>query len=123
MKIKSTIITFMLTAVVTLTGYSVSYAGDAVEEGKAVAFDRKKGNCLACHAIGDGALPGTSGPPLVAMAQRFPDREALKAQIVNPLERNPDSLMPPFGLHNIISDKEIDIIVFMLNYIFEILSD
>ena len=79
--------------------------------GKEVAFDRKKGNCLACHVIAEGSLPGNQGPPLVAMQARFPEREKLKAQIVNPLDKNPNSIMPPFGLHNILSDSEIDAIV------------
>ena len=38
-----------------------------VEEGKALAFNRKKGNCLACHMIAGGTAPGNIGPPLVAM--------------------------------------------------------
>lgn len=83
----------------------------SIKRGQEVAYDRKTGNCLACHVIADGALPGNQGPPLVAMAARFPDREVLKAQISNPLDKNPNSIMPPFGLHNIISDQDIDDIV------------
>ena len=49
---------------------------DRVAEGKALAFDRGKGNCLACHSIEDGELPGTLGPPLLAMKLRFPDKPA-----------------------------------------------
>ncbi|MBX2867852.1 MAG: sulfur oxidation c-type cytochrome SoxX [Acidiferrobacterales bacterium] len=89
-----------------------SYADNAmVEKGKKVAFDRKKGNCLACHMIADGTLPGNQGPALIAMKARFPDPAVLKAQISNPLEKNPNSIMPPFGLHNILSEEEIDAIV------------
>ena len=89
-----------------------SYADESlVSKGKEIAFDRKKGNCLACHAIADGSLPGNQGPPLVAMQARFPDKDKLRLQISNPLEKNPNSIMPPFGLHNILSDKEIDAIV------------
>ncbi len=111
LKIRHKISTLSLAALISLTGFNISFAGDPVAEGKEIAFDRKKGNCLACHAIGDGSLPGTQGPPLVAMAQRFPDKAILKAQIVNPLDRNQNSLMPPFGLHDILSDAEIDKIV------------
>lgn len=82
-----------------------------IEKGKEVAFDRKKGNCLACHMIDDGSLPGNQGPPLISMKARFPDKAVLRAQIYNPLERNPNSFMPPFGLHNILSDGDIDAIV------------
>lgn len=89
-----------------------SYADEAmVEKGKSIAFDRKKGNCLACHMIADGSLPGNQGPALIAMQARFPDAAVLKAQISNPLEKNPNSIMPPFGLHNILSEEEIDAIV------------
>ena len=83
---------------------------ERIAQGKDVAFDRKKGNCLACHMIDDGSLPGTTGPPLVAMQQRYPELESLVSQISNPLIKNPNSLMPPFGLHNILSEDEIQII-------------
>ena len=53
----------------------------AMEQGKALAFDRKKGNCLACHMIATGDLPGNIGPPLVAMSVRYPDKARLRAQI------------------------------------------
>ena len=90
----------------------VASAGEAmIEKGKEVAFDRKKRNCLACHMIADGSLPGNQGPPLVAMQARFPDKAVLREQIANPLEKNPDSMMPPFGLHNILSGDDIDAIV------------
>lgn len=83
----------------------------AVEQGKQVAFDRRKGNCLACHMVDDGALPGNAGPPLVAMKARFPDKAKLREQIWDPMIRNPTTIMPPFGKHNILTEKEIDLIV------------
>ena len=79
-----------------------------VAEGKKIAFNRRKGNCLACHMMGDGSLPGNIGPPLIAMQARFPDKAALRAQIYDPRVRNPNSIMPPFGPHEIISESEID---------------
>ena len=79
--------------------------------GKQLAMARDKGNCLACHAFADGELPGTLGPPLVYMQQRFPDRAQLRAQVWDPTVRNPDTVMPPFGLHQILSETEIDLIV------------
>lgn len=36
---------------------------DAVAQGKKIAFDRKLGNCLGCHAIAGGNLAGNIGPP------------------------------------------------------------
>lgn len=86
-------------------------ASDNAAAGQKVAFDRKKGNCLACHMMGDGALPGNIGPPIIAMKARFPDRAKLRAQIWDATVKNPNSLMPPFGKHGILSEKEIDLIV------------
>jgi len=86
-------------------------SGSGAEQGKALAMDRAKGNCLACHAFDDGELPGNIGPPLLAMQGRFPDREALFRQIWDAGANNPDSRMPPFGRHGILSDAEIQLII------------
>lgn len=85
-------------------------AASAIEQGKAIAFDRKKGNCLACHMIATGDLPGNIGPPLVAMSMRYPDRAKLRAQIWDSTAANPMSTMPPFGKHMILTEKEIDLV-------------
>ena len=79
-----------------------------IAEGKALAFDRKKGNCLACHAIAEGTLAGNGGPPLIAMQARFPDIRQLRAQISDATQRNPNTIMPPFGRHGILTEVEID---------------
>ena len=81
-----------------------------IEEGKKVAFDRKKGNCLACHMIAGGNLPGNIGPPLIAMKARFPNRDDLRAQIWDPTVKNPNSIMPPFGKHRVLTEKEVDLV-------------
>jgi sulfur-oxidizing protein SoxX len=83
----------------------------AVAKGKEVAFDRKLGNCLACHAMDDGDLPGNIGPPLVSMKLRFPDKAKLRAQIWDATVSNPNTIMPPFGRHNILTEEQIDQIV------------
>jgi sulfur-oxidizing protein SoxX len=82
-----------------------------IAEGKKIAFNRKKGNCLGCHMIADGALPGNVGPPLFAMKVRFPDKAKLRVQIWDATVANPKTIMPPFGRHNILSDQEVDKIV------------
>jgi sulfur-oxidizing protein SoxX len=82
-----------------------------VEQGKQLAFDRKKGNCLACHMIPGGESPGNIGPPLVAMKARFPERQKLFNQIWDATALNPNTMMPPFGLHKALSKEEIDAIV------------
>lgn len=95
-------------------------AGDAdaaslakrIEEGKKIAWDRSKGNCLACHALPGGELPGNIGPALpykgITMKQRFPDRAKLRAQIYNSMANNPNTAMPPFGLNRILTEDELE---------------
>ena len=82
----------------------------AVEKGKKVSVNRKKGNCLACHVMGDGALPGNIGPPLVAMKARFPDKAKLRDQIWDATKKNPHSMMPPFGKHGVLTEEEVDVV-------------
>ena len=83
-------------------------ASSVIEKGKAVAFDRKLGNCLACHAIEDGTLPGNIGPPLIAMKLRYPDKAKLRAQIWDATVANPNSIMIPFGRHQVLTEEQID---------------
>lgn len=105
-KNKSAISVFVGIAVLMMIS-SVSAEMSRIEEGKSIAFDRTLGNCLACHAIDDGELPGNIAPPLIVMKARFPEIDSLIKQISNPLEANPNSTMPPFGLHNILTEDEI----------------
>ena len=81
-----------------------------LEKGKELAFNRKKGNCLACHQIEGGSLAGNIGPPLVAMKARFPDYDKLRAQISDARKNNPNTIMIPFGPHAVMSSKEIDLV-------------
>ena len=85
---------------------------DAQKKGLDIVLDRKKGNCFACHAMEHAVLPqGNIGPPLVAMKQRFPDKVKLRTQIWDATVNNSDSLMPPFGRHQILTEQEIDQVV------------
>ena len=86
-------------------------ADDGIADGRQLVTERAKGNCLACHAVADGQLPGNIGPPLLAMRARFPEREVLREQIWDATDRNPDSRMPPFGRHGILTDQEIEQII------------
>ena len=83
-------------------------AGAKEMTGEEVTFDRKLGNCLACHMIPGGNLPGTIGPPLLAMKARFPDKAVLRAQIWDATAKNPNSMMPPFGRHKALTEGQID---------------
>jgi sulfur-oxidizing protein SoxX len=99
-----------------LTAPTVSVAADAsaktIAEGKKLAFSRSKGNCLACHMIKGGTLPGNIGPALIAMKLRYPDKQKLRDKIWGKPELEVKySMMPPFGRHAILSEDEIDKIV------------
>ncbi|HIL41171.1 MAG TPA: sulfur oxidation c-type cytochrome SoxX [Methylococcales bacterium] len=78
--------------------------------GQQLAFERKKGNCLACHRIANGESPGNIGPPLTHLSTRFTDKEALVTFIKDPTLFNPETSMPPFGKNNILSRQEIQMI-------------
>ena len=82
-----------------------------IEEGKKVAFHRKKGNCLACHKMAGGSLEGNIGPALVNMKARYPDKATLRAQISDPTTGNPNTIMPPYGKHKILTKSELDKVV------------
>ena len=79
-----------------------------IAQGKKVAENRKKGNCFTCHDYKGAHLAGNIGPPFVAMKARFPDKAKLRAQIWDATAANPNSMMPPFGKHSVLSEKEID---------------
>ena len=88
-----------------------AFAAPMIEEGREIALDRRKGNCMACHVIAGATLPGNIGPPLVAMKARFPDKAKLRDQIRDASKFNPRSIMPPFGRHDILTEEEIDKVV------------
>ena len=79
--------------------------------GPKLAFDRGKGNCLTCHVIKGGDLPGTIGPELTDIKSKYPNRDDLVAILNDETKRNPLTVMPPFGRNRILTDKEINAIV------------
>jgi sulfur-oxidizing protein SoxX len=91
--------------------YLIAADNSVIAQGKELAFNRTKGNCLACHAIDDGELNGEFGPPLIDMKNRYPQKSALKDQIWDATNRNPATSMPPFGKHRMLTDEEIDKVV------------
>ena len=96
-------------AIAALAGEASAQSGAA--EGKKLAFDRGKGNCLVCHVIKGGEYPGTIGPELVDIKSKYPKREDLVAIVDDETKRNPLTVMPPFGRNRILNAKEIDAIV------------
>lgn len=81
------------------------------ETGKDIAFNRTKGNCLACHGmptVPDAQSTGLYGPPLIAMSARFPSKAKLRAQIWDATALNPSTSMIPYGKHGVLTEAEID---------------
>jgi len=98
----------MVTAAVPAT---TAQTQSGVAEGQRLAFDRTKGNCLSCHEIQGGDLPGSIGPSLKDIKSKYPDRKDLIAILTDETRRNPQSAMPPFGRNRILTEQEINAIV------------
>ena len=95
---------------------SPARADDArnVAAGRQLAFEIAKGNCLACHQFPRDSRANTLaniGPPLLAMRSRFPNRTQLRGRLWDPMLTNPNTVMPPFGKHKILSRDEIELII------------
>jgi sulfur-oxidizing protein SoxX len=85
-----------------------------VAAGRQLAFEIAKGNCPACHMFpGDPEADTLAniGPPLLAIRSRFPDRAQLRGRLWDPMQTNPNTVMPPFGRHRILSSDEIELII------------
>jgi len=102
---------FLILAFVAGLAASPVRAQSAVTDGQKLAFDRGKGNCLTCHDIKGGDLPGTIGPPLKDIKSKYPDRNDLVAILTDETKRNPLTVMPPFGRNRILTEQEINAIV------------
>jgi len=72
--------------------------GDAAN-GRKVAINRGKGNCLACHVlpVPEEEFLGELGPSLVKIGKKFNEGK-IRMRVVNIQAVNPDSVMPPFYL-------------------------
>ena len=102
-----------LVALALLAGaaFAPARAQSATADGQKLAFDRGKGNCLTCHVIKGGDLPGTIGPELKNIKSKYPDRNELAAIIFDETTRNPQTMMPPFGRNRILTEQEINAVV------------
>ena len=87
-----------------------AYSEDA-RAGQDLAFDRAKGNCLACHTIKGGDVPSSVGRELIDMKRRFPNRADLVEILTDEPSRNPIAPMPSFGRNRILTRTEIDKII------------
>ena len=110
-KITSAAAIILLTLCGALACASPASAQSAVAEGQKLAFDRGKGNCLTCHVIKGGDLPGTIGPELIDIKKKYPNRDELLAIVFDETKRNPLTVMPPFGRNRILTEQEINAVV------------
>lgn len=84
--------------------------GDPVN-GRKVAINRKKGNCLACHKmpIPEQQFHGEVGPELEGVASRYSVGE-LRLRVVDPKVLNEATIMPAFykskGFHRVLKGFE-----------------
>lgn len=87
--------------------------GDAAR-GKEIANERSKGNCVACHLMRDAEQPGSRGPDLSAYGTWGRSDAETYALIYDMRWRNPDTVMPPVGINQILNDQELrDVVAFL----------
>lgn len=89
---------------------AASAHAQSAADGQKIAFDRGKGNCLTCHVIKGGELPGNIGPELKDLKSRY-GRDELIAIVTDETKRNPLTVMPPFGRNRILTEQEINAVV------------
>ena len=93
------------------------FAQNTPINGRALFINERKGNCTACHKTPtDTSLRSASniGPPLEAIKQKYPapaDRARLRDAIWDQRNIKPETIMPPYGKHRILTETEIDAIV------------
>lgn len=84
--------------------------------GQRLAYDENKGRCLSCHVMDkDGDLPGNVGPDLSTYGTWGRDAAYTFQQVWDARAHNPDTAMPPFGTHGLLSEPEIAHIVAYLH--------
>jgi sulfur-oxidizing protein SoxA len=84
-------------------------AGDPAKGAQLVITGRGAANCLACHVIGDRGTdqPGNIGPDLSEIAKRGHTDEYLFNVVYDARVYNPDTVMPPWGTHGILSEEDV----------------
>ena len=86
------------------------------EKGKQVAFARHRGNRLACHVMPGGSQPGSRGPDLSHFGSSGRSEAEAYAMVYDMRTINPETLMPPIGTNDILTDQELrDVVAFLLS--------
>ncbi len=92
------------------TGTASTYSAD-VKAGRALAFNKKKGNCIACHVIKGAVMPGHVARPLVGIKKAFPNRSTLERILYDESLRDPMAPMPRLGKNHVLTHSEIEKII------------
>jgi L-cysteine S-thiosulfotransferase len=99
------------------TAQTLSTAQARLVAGEALALDPARGNCNACHQFPNTAkATGKSkiGISLSNVRAKYPDEKKLHALIWDASAIYPQTIMPPYGKHRILSETEIDDLVLWL---------
>jgi L-cysteine S-thiosulfotransferase len=95
----------------------VAATGDAASGAKLAADRNRGGSCLACHVMGSAGnadLPGNVGPDLSEIGNAGREDEWLFNYVYDARVYNADTVMPPWGAHELFNDQEIsDIVAFL----------
>ncbi|MCF8184831.1 MAG: sulfur oxidation c-type cytochrome SoxX [Polynucleobacter sp.] len=84
------------------------------EKGKQITQARNRGNCLACHVMAGGSQPGTRGPDLSHYGSTSKTDAEIYASVWDMRTLNPDTLMPPFGTNEVLTDQELrDVVAYL----------
>ena len=83
--------------------------GDVVR-GKQLASER----CMVCHQLPGDDWPGTLGAPLMRYGLYRHDDADVYQQIYDARIFNPDTVMPPYGTHGLLSEQDIrDLVAYL----------
>lgn len=82
--------------------------------GREIAFNARRGNCVACHHLPGDNWPGSVGNFLLQYRKYGYNADQIYQQIFDARIFNPNSVMPPFGTFGILSDQDIrDLVAFL----------
>jgi sulfur-oxidizing protein SoxA len=91
--------------------------GDPATGQKLVADRNRGGSCLACHIMGPAGgadLPGNVGPDLSEIGNAGLSDEQLFNFVYDARVYNPETVMPPWGTHDLFKEQEImDMVAFL----------
>jgi sulfur oxidation c-type cytochrome SoxX len=84
------------------------------KRGKEIAMSKSDRNCATCHQLPGDEWPGTVGNSLLHYKTRGYTDDRVYQQLYDARKFNPNSIMPPFGSHNLLSDQDLrDIVAYL----------